>query len=118
MGYTLRRSESRKEVLCSELERIIGILRGKDKDIERIILFGSLARDDVGPASDIDLILVQNTDKRFLDRLDEIYRAIEPRVGLDVLVYTPAEFESMKENNSFVRKALSEGRVLYARDSC
>jgi len=62
--------------------------------------------------------VVENTDRRFLDRLDDIYSAVLPRVGLDLLVYTPEEFRSMSENVSFVKKALSEGKVLYEKDSC
>jgi predicted nucleotidyltransferase len=76
----------------------------------------SLARGNVGSTSDIDLIVVEDTDKRFLDRLAEVYAAVVPRKGLDVLVYTPEEFEAMSQCSSLVRKAVSEGRVLYAKD--
>lgn len=116
MGYTLRNCGIRQRELEDELDRIMGVLRARN--VEKVILFGSLARGDVGSTSDIDLIVVQDTDKRFLDRLDEIYSAVQPRMALDVLVYTPEEFVSMKESSSFVRRALSEGRVLYARDFC
>jgi predicted nucleotidyltransferase len=39
----------------------------------RIILFGSRARGDSDEASDADLIVVYRTEKRFLDRLAELY---------------------------------------------
>ena len=53
--------------------------------------------------------MVKETKKRFLDRLDELYYdASEP---LDVLVYTPEKFESMK-NRLFLRRAMG-GKVLY-----
>lgn len=94
----------------------MGILRARN--VEKVILFGSLARGDVVSTSDIDLIVIQDTDLGFLERLDEIYSAVLPRKALDVLVYTPRELAFLKEDSPFVRKALSEGRVLYAKDSC
>jgi len=75
----------RKEELERELKRIVEKLKG-DKSIRFILLFGSLARGDLG-AGDIDLIVVKNTDKRFLDRLDEFYENAD--MAIDVLVYTP-----------------------------
>ncbi len=99
----------RREELEAELDRIAGRLK-MDGDVELVILFGSLARGDLHRGSDIDLIVVKETEKRFLDRLDEFYYdASEP---LDVLVYTPEEFESMK-NRPFLRRAMEEGKVLY-----
>ena len=40
------------------------------------------------------------------------YERIEPRVGLDLLAYTPQEFDAIRER-PFMRQALQEGRVLY-----
>jgi len=64
--------EARKKELVHKLGRIINALK-KDKEIKSIMLFGSLARGDVSATSDIDVIIVKGTKKKFLDRLDEIY---------------------------------------------
>jgi len=53
------------------------------------------------------------SDLPFIKRLEQLYVELEPRVGLDLLVYTPKEFEEMKVR-SFVRRALAEGKVLHA----
>jgi len=100
---------NRKEELEQALKKIVEKLK-KDKSVKLILLFGSLARGEVREWSDIDLIVVKETDKRFLDRLDEIYKDAE--VAMDVLVYTPEEFERMK-NRSFIKKAIEEGKILY-----
>ena len=102
---------SRQRALKTELKRVVNEL--KKAGVERIILFGSLARDDIGLASDIDLLVVQETKKRFMERLIELYEVINPRYALDLLVYTPSEFNEMKENTIFVKKILSEGKLLY-----
>lgn len=95
--------------LKAELDRILNRLK-KDPSMRLVLLFGSLARGDAREHSDIDLIVVKETEKRFLDRLDEFYN--DAREAMDVLVYTPQEFEEMKER-PFVKRALKEGKILY-----
>ena len=106
------KKEARKKELVHELGRIINALK-KDKEIKLIMLFGSLARGDISATSDIDMIIVKGTEKKFLDRLDEIYSTLIPNVALDILVYTPEEFEAMKTENAFVMNAVKEGKMLY-----
>ena len=98
----------RKE-LEEELNDILARLKN-DASVRKVILFGSMARGDVREHSDIDLIVVKETEKRFLDRLDEFYNGAS--VAMDILVYTPQEFEEMKER-PFVKRALQEGKILY-----
>jgi predicted nucleotidyltransferase len=95
--------------LNAELERILNRLK-KDPSVRKVLLFGSLARGDARDHSDIDLIVVKDTPMRFLDRLDEFYD--DAREAMDILVYTPQEFEEMKER-PFVKRALREGKMLY-----
>lgn len=96
--------------LQKELKRI------KSKLIEmgayKIILFGSAAREDLGLISDIDLIVIMDSDKAFIDRLAEFYQKIQPR-NADVLIYTPNEFNRMKDENLFIRHVLKEGKIIY-----
>jgi predicted nucleotidyltransferase len=75
----------------------------------------SLSRGDAGPASDLDLIVVQRTEKRFLDRIDEIIRLINPGCAMDILVYTPKEIRNLLRTSRFIRAALDEGKVLYEK---
>ena len=79
---------------------------------ERIILFGSRARGDADAMSDVDLIVVYRTDKRFLDRLDELYSIWDLPVPVDMLAYTPEEFTAMLAHSAFVVDAVREGRDL------
>jgi len=80
---------------------------------EKIILFGSQARADADEYSDLDLIVIQKTEKGFVDRLGSV--PLLP-VHADVFVYTPAEFEQMKEHeNPFIMSALENAKVIYER---
>ncbi len=80
---------------------------------ERVILFGLRARGDARASSDIDLLIVKETDQRFVERIVEVFRLLKPKIALDILVYTPAEFAMLKESNSFVKQAVREGKEIY-----
>jgi predicted nucleotidyltransferase len=83
--------------------------------ILRAIVFGSLARGEASRHSDLDLIVVQATDKRFLDRYDDLLREIAQAVpgrDVDLLIYTPQELDQMVDR-PFIARALREGKVIY-----
>lgn len=85
--------------------------------IQKAILFGSMARGDVTPFSDLDLIIVQETDARFLDRLEPFYAGLDLRVDADILVYTPEEWAELQTWNPFVQRVMREGEVIYEAES-
>lgn len=105
------RREKNAALLRGELERIQQelIVLGAEK----IIHFGSSARGEAGPDSDLDLIAVMPGEDNFPDRIAALYKKIRPRAALDLLVYTPAEFAEMKENSPFLKNVLREGKILY-----
>ena len=81
---------------------------------ERALLFGSYARGDADTYSDVDLLIVWPTTRGFFERrayFDDIMTALP---GCDLLVYTPAELEELRERG-VVYQALKEGIELYAR---
>lgn len=88
-------------------------------NIRKIILFGSFARGTETRHSDVDLIIVMDTEKRFFDRYDgihgEVLRLLKP-YSVEFFIYTPDEFERMRSGgNPFIRRALKEGIVAYER---
>ena len=111
MSIKLGLKEKRKKILEAELERIKSQLPALD--VQKVILFGSLASGGVRKSSDIDLIIVKKSDKKFLDRMDEFYEKLDSKVSLDIMVYTPEEFEKMSRTNAFIKRAIQEGKILY-----
>jgi predicted nucleotidyltransferase len=82
---------------------------------EKIVLFGSAARGEMGPDSDIDLLVIKSGAHR-LDLTGKIYRNLHG-VGeaVDVVVVTPEDVERYGESPAFViAPALKEGKVVYA----
>lgn len=106
--------EQRKALLEKELGRIVHQLV-EHYDPEKIILFGSLARGNVHAWSDVDLAIIKETDKKFLDRIGEVLFLVQPIVGLNVVVYTPEEVNRMigEDHYFFVDEILGKGKVLY-----
>jgi len=104
-------ADERKERLETELNAFVHRW-SRDPSIRKIILFGSLARGDVASDSDLDLIVIQETEQPFLRRLEPFYE--EARVAMDVLVYTPDEFAEMADG-VFLKYALADGVVVYER---
>ncbi len=111
MPFRIGPDSERVQELEAELSRMVALF--PRLAVQKAILFGSLARGDVTRSSDIDLILVKETPKRFVDRIEEVLCELRPTVGLDVLVYTPQEFAELSQTRPFVRQAVREGRVLY-----
>jgi predicted nucleotidyltransferase len=89
----------------------------KRYDPEKIILFGSYAREDFDLESDIDFVVIKRTEKRFIERLLEVAGLLENELGkVDVFVYTPEEFERMIEwGNPFIERVLKEGKMVYEK---
>jgi predicted nucleotidyltransferase len=86
-------------------------------DPERIVLFGSRARGEARVESDLDLLIVEPSDRPRYRRAPRYLRAL---VGVfpakDVVVWTPEEIAAWAAvPNAFITTALREGRVLYER---
>ena len=84
---------------------------------ERVILFGSHARGDAGPDSDVDLLVVMPFEGQKHKKQVQIRVALHDiRVPKDIIVTTPEDFEWRKEIPGTIEyPAVREGRVLYAR---
>lgn len=106
----------RNVTLQEELKRMLSVIKEKYHP-EKIILFGSLASGKVQEWSDIDLVIIKKTNKRFIDRLHEIRSLADPNVGVNFIVYTPEEAQMMidKEHYFFVDEIIGKGKVLYER---
>ena len=82
---------------------------------EKIVLFGSAARSEMGPHSDVDLLVIKAGAHR-LDLTGQIYRNLHGvEEAVDIVVVTPEDVERYHNSHALViAPALKEGKVVYA----
>lgn len=99
-----------QEKLDQIIRRIVEVARP-----EKIILFGSAARGEMGPHSDVDLLVIKGGDIHRGHLTEEIYMHLSG-VGqaVDVVVVTPEDVERYRDSFALViYPALREGKVVY-----
>ena len=80
----------------------------------KVVAFGSVARGDCDEWSDLDLLIVAETKRPFLERYRDFAGLYDVWPRLDLLIYTPAELAQMiDEENPLVTKALEEGVLIH-----
>jgi predicted nucleotidyltransferase len=84
---------------------------------QKVILFGSYAYGKPNEDSDIDLLIIKDTDKRPIERWMEVKRLLRDRnrtVSVSPLVYTRQELEQrLAIQDYFIQEVLEKGEVLY-----
>ena len=106
-----------KEEMYKKIEDVAQKI-GEKFHPEKIILFGSYAWGEPGPDSDVDLLVVIESNKTRIERQKELQAALFPRtLPIDLLVYTPAELEEQinKKRNLFLEDIIRNGVVLYSK---
>jgi len=100
-----------RDYIGRQLDKAVGTLRA-DPNVLNVVLFGSFAEGRAVPGSDVDvLIILQSDPRRFIDRVVD-YLDIFADIGIaaDVFPYTAGELD-----NPLVQRALSTGKILFER---
>jgi len=102
------------ELIAEVVRRIVEVA-----DPDKIILFGSHARGEAGSRSDLDILVIKDSDVPRWERSGHIYYALRDiMVPMDILVYTEEEvYDWSLVEEAFITTAVREGRVLYERPS-
>jgi uncharacterized protein len=80
---------------------------------ERIILFGSYARGNPTPDSDVDLLVILPFDGKGWRQAAEIRAQMQPNFPLDLLVRKPAEIHRrLAAGDPFIAEVMETGKVL------
>ncbi len=96
----MRNSADKIELMLNCLRRI---------DPLRIYLFGSWARGEEDEFSDLDVVVIMNTQLPFLERALEASGCFPLKLGaVDLLVYTPKEWEKMRQEGNVLVETVLE----------
>lgn len=106
MPKTFHDNDLQKEIV----RRIVDAIHPR-----KIILFGSHARGEAGPASDYDILVIADSDAPRHQRSAALYGALSDiMLPMDILVYSPQEVSEWSNvPQAFVTTAIREGRILY-----
>ena len=101
-------------VSFNEIEDVAGKI-GKQIDAKAVILFGSYARNQPAKHSDVDLLVIAESNLPRYKRSRELHLMFKPYpFPMDILVYTPKEVEEESEFElSFISTVMREGKKLY-----
>ena len=84
--------------------------------VQRISIFGSYARGAADLFTDLDVLVIMESDQSFIERQQRLYQLLGLPVDLDLLCYTPKEFQVVKDG-PFLRRALRDEVVLYEKNA-
>ena len=109
-----------KEEVKNILSEIVEKLKSEYKPL-KIILFGSYAYGNPTEDSDIDLLILKDTNKRRVDRFVQVKRIIynpNCKIPVSPLVYSPEELEErLRIGDDFIKEIIQKGTILYERAS-
>ena len=104
-------ARQRRKMLEAELERFVQEM--PTLGMLRMWVVGDLARGSVSPGSELELVLVQQTDDPWHRRADFWHSHLRPRVGATFHVFTPDELEELDAADPVLRSAQNNGELVY-----
>lgn len=110
----LEKSRPKTSVLDYSREELVALLREKlaaHPDVVQAFLHGSVAGGRAGAWSDLDLIIVAPTAGPFIERPRAFFNILELGFPADILVYTPAEFDTMRVSTTGFWKGFRESHI-------
>jgi predicted nucleotidyltransferase len=107
------RAGRRRAVIAEAIEELCMMARGRS-DVRSVIVFGSAASGKIGPTSDLDVVVVRDTQLPRTERADDLLMGIRAPVGVDMIVVTPSELRDALPYTTFGATILAEGREVYA----
>lgn len=100
------------------ISKVIEILKEKYKP-EKVILFGSSLWGEFTKDSDIDLLIIKETDKEKIERFVEVKRIVyNPQIKIPIspIVLTKKELEErLNLGDDFLNEVIKKGLTIYER---
>jgi len=102
------------DILAEVVRRIVEVAQP-----DKIILFGSAARGEMGPDSDLDLLVIKSEPVHRGRLTENVYiNLLGVGQAVDVVVVTPEDVERYRDAFCLIiEPALREGKVIYEREA-
>jgi len=86
----------------------------RNRQVEKVIQFGSTARGRMDALSDLDILVIMESDKDFYLRNINMRMQIQAPVDVDIICLTPDELEKNR-HRPFFRHVMKEGKTIYEK---
>lgn len=97
--------------LRNELARL-RLIFAAQPEIHQVHVFGSFATQQTHAWSDLDIAVIADSDLPFIQRSVQIARLVQPQVGIQFLVYTPAEMQALQTRPFVKVEILEKGKTM------
>ena len=103
-----------KKLLEKRIKEGIKKIIRECKEVEKIVVFGSFAKNRMTVSSDIDiLIIVNSSSEKFLDRPLKYKKYFNLGIDVDIFVYT---IEETEKGIPLVETALKDGIIIFEKN--
>ena len=104
------KAQTEKDEMDEIVDRIVKAIHP-----QKIVLFGSRSRNQARPDSDIDILVIADSDEPRYKRSRVLYGVLSDiPTAMDIVVYTPDEIDDWSQvRQAFITTALREGKILY-----
>jgi len=108
-------TRQRKKAYEQAIKEIVTAI--KSYDPEKIILFGSAVKGEFREDSDIDLLVVKDTNEPYWERQIKVTLMYKGLIPTDIFVITPKELEKAVSENRFfvIEEILKKGKTIYEK---
>ena len=103
-------SDHRRQLLEAEARRFSQ--EGPPYGAMAAWIVGEFAGGRVDPETELELVIVQETDEPFQRRGEFWESHLRPRVGTRYLVYTPEEVDECAESDPLLQQAMTTGEAI------
>lgn len=101
--------------LQQEIRQITEVI-AQNYQPEKIVLFGSAAHGSFRDGSDVDLMIIKDTNKKPMARVREVVDLLPHSIDVDILVLTPKEWQARRQERHYlVREIEKTGQVVFER---
>ena len=114
LGIVIPNVNQRQRIAPEVIQQVVDHI-ARTFQPEKVILFGSYAYGQPKPWSDVDLLVIMQTDTPKQKQMEITLSFLDP-LGVDILVRTPQEIAyRLPLGDFFLREIISKGKVLYER---
>lgn len=113
LSEIIKKKAERKKKLQTSLDSLINQL--KNIGALKIILFGSLVKEEIDVNSDLDLLVIMPSKMTGKEWMNFIYKKIERGIASDIIVYNLEEFNKKISTSSFLSNTVNTGRIVYEK---